>query len=132
VAQAEPVSIAVECNKPHGVDVNLSAILRYADGLIATLHCGFDAFGRNYSEIVGTDGALLVPDTFLDDAGPITLQTKSGSQSIEVAQSDRYGAEIGDFSTAIREGRAPGMSLTESLRNMRILDRIFEQIGHRP
>jgi predicted dehydrogenase len=132
VTQAEPVSIAVECARPRGVDVNLSAVLRYADGLIASLHCGFDAFGRNTSEIVGTDGALLIPDTFLDDAGRITLLTKSGSQSIEVAQSDRYGAEIGDFSKAIREGRAPRLGLPESLRNMRVLDRIIEQIGHRP
>lgn len=127
VTQSEPVSIAVECDKPHGVDVNLSAILRYADGLIATLHCGFNAFGRIHSEIVGTEGALLIPDTFLDDAGEITLQTKQGSQSIAVAKSDRYGEEIGDFSSAILEHRCPALGLEESLRNMRILDRIFEK-----
>jgi Predicted dehydrogenases and related proteins len=124
VAQSEPEAIAVECTRRNGVDVNLSAVLRYADGLIATLHCGFDAFGRNYSEIVGTDGALLVPDTFLDDAGQITLQTKTEIRQIAVAQSDRYGEEIRDFSRAILENRAPRLSLDESLRNMRVLDRV--------
>lgn len=132
VTQTEPESIAVECARPRGVDVNLSAVLRYADGLIATLHCGFNAFGRNTSEIVGTDGALLVPDTFLDDAGEITLLTKAGSRQIAVAQSDRYGEEIGDFSSAILDGRAPRLDLQESLRNMRVLDRILEQASRRP
>jgi xylose dehydrogenase (NAD/NADP) len=128
VTQAEPSAIAVECAKQHGVDVNLSAVLRYADGLIATLHCGFNAFGRNYSEIVGTEGALLIPDTFLDDAGQLTLQTKQGCESIAVAASDRYGEEIRDFSTAILDGRQPKLTLAESLRNMRILERILDKI----
>ena len=128
VTQAEPEAIAVECAKQNGVDVNLSAVLRYADGLIATLHCGFNAFGRNYSEIVGTEGALLVPDTFLDDAGLLTLQTKQGNESITVAASDRYREEISDFSKAVLEGRAPKLPLDESLRNMRILERILEKI----
>jgi len=126
VTQAEPLSVVVECDKAHGVDVNLSAVLRYADGVIASLHCGFNAFGRNYSEIVGTDGALLIPDTFLDDAGHLTLQTQQETRSIEIPQSDRYGEEIGDFSTAILEGHSPRLSLDESLRNMRVLDRLIE------
>lgn len=124
VAGAEPEAVAVECTRRHGVDVNLSAVLRYADGLIATLHCGFDAFGRNYSEIVGTDGALLVPDTFLDDAGQLTLLTGTETRQIAVPKSDRYGEEIRDFSTAIQEKSTPRLTLDESLRNMRVLDRI--------
>ena len=128
VTQAEPEAIAVECAKSNGVDVNLSAVLRYADGLIATLHCGFNAFGRNYSEIVGTEGALLIPDTFLDDAGQLTLQTKKGNESIAITASDRYGEEIRDFSVAILNKRQPKLSLDESLRNMRTLERILEKI----
>ena len=132
VTHAEPVSIAVECDRPQGVDVNLSAVLRYTNGLIATLHCGFNAFGRIYSEIIGTDGALLIPDTFLDDAGEITLLTKQGSQSISVAKSDRYREEIQDFSSAIIEKRCPALGVEESLRNMRVLDRILEKIRQTP
>ena len=124
IARAEPVSVAVEYTRTKGVDVNLSAVLRYADGLIATLHCGFDAFARHYSEIVGTEGALLVPDTFLDDAGVITLLTKTETRRITVEHSDRYGEEILDFSLAIRDGRPPRLSLEESVRNTRVIDHI--------
>lgn len=128
IAGTEPVSVAVECDRRHGVDVNLSALLRYEDGLIASLHCGFNAFGRMHSEIIGSEGMLLAPDTFLDDAGTLTLHGKDGCQQIAVAKSDRYGEEIGDFSSAILEQRAPKLSLDESLINMRTLDRIIAQV----
>jgi predicted dehydrogenase len=128
VAGAEPVSVAVECDKSNGVDINLSALLRYESGLIASLHCGFNAFGRMHSEIIGTDGTLLAPDTFLDDAGQLALHTRQGCALIPVAESDRYGEEIRDFSAAILENRSPMLSLEESLRNMRILDCILEQV----
>ena len=128
IAGTEPISVAVECDRPQGVDINLSALLRYEDGLVASLHCGFNAFGRMHSEIIGTEGMLLAPDTFLDDAGQLALHGKDGCQLIDVARSDRYGEEIRDFSAAILEKRAPKLSLDESLRNMRTLDRIMAQV----
>jgi xylose dehydrogenase (NAD/NADP) len=128
VAGAEPVSVAVQCDKRNGVDVNLSALLHYEDGLIASLHCGFNAFGRMHSEIIGSDGMLLAPDTFLDDAGVLALHGKNGCQLIAVAESDRYGEEIRDFSAAILENRAPKLSLDDSLSAMRTLDRIMAQV----
>ena len=128
VTDREPVSVAVECYRPRGVDLNLSAVLRYESGLIASVHCGFNAFGRMHSEIVGRDGMLLAPDTFLNDAGAVTVHTKAGCESIPVAESDRYGEEIRDFSAAILENRPPKLGLEESLRNMRTLDRLFEQL----
>jgi predicted dehydrogenase len=124
VCKDEPVAVSVECERAHGVDTNLSAMLRYANGLVASLHCGFNAFGRMHSEIIGTDGLLLIPDTFLDDAGQLQLLTRKGSELIDVAASDRYALEIADFSAAILESRAPALGLDESLRNMRTLERL--------
>ncbi len=127
IADDEPVSLAVEADLKGGVDVNLSAILRYRNGMIAALHCGFNAFGRMHSEIVGSRGVLLAPDTFLDDAGQLLLHTGNGVQSISVAASDRYAEEINDFSAAILENRPPLLALDESLRNMRVLERLVAQ-----
>ncbi len=132
VTQAEPVSCVVECDKVNGVDVNLSAILRYQDGLIASLHCGFNTFGRMHSEIIGTDGILESADTFLDNAGELILHTQAGREVIPVAASDRYAAEIEDFSAALLEKRAPLLSLEESLRNMRIVDTLMAKVTEQP
>ena len=121
---ADPIDVQATCTRVHGIDNNLSALLHYESGAIASLHCGFNAFGRMHSEIIGTTGALLIPDTFLDDAGEIILQTKAGSERIPVPASDRYAAEILDFSAAIRENQTPKVRPDESLRTLRILDRL--------
>ena len=127
IAGAEPLSITVECSTAHGVDDNLSALLRYESGLIASLHCGFNACGRIHSEITGTRGILLAPDTFLNDAGNLQLYLNGKLELIEVDESDRYAEEVRDFSAAILEKRLPALGLDESLRNMRVLERLANQ-----
>ncbi|HVN94844.1 MAG TPA: Gfo/Idh/MocA family oxidoreductase [Syntrophorhabdaceae bacterium] len=124
----DPQSVAASSVQDCGVDVMLSAVLTYRSGIIATLHCGFNAYQSIYSEIVGTKGALQVPDTFLDDPGYITLRTDSGTRKIRVARSDRYRHEIEDFSRAIAHGGEPRLSQDETRRNAAVIDKIYGAI----
>lgn len=126
LTQAQPVSCKAVATRRNGVDVNVSAILGYESGLIANLHCGFNAFTRIHAEIIGADGMLEIPDTYLDNAGSLRLLTKEGEQEISVPSSDRFGAEFADFSAAILHGRAPKVSLAESLHNAQIMDLLQE------
>ncbi|MDB5814659.1 MAG: oxidoreductase [Rhodocyclales bacterium] len=119
-----PVRCQATAEFEQGVDVNLSALLQYDDGLIVNIHCGFNAHGRMHAEIIGTLGTLEIPDTFLDPAGEIRLHTKDGTRSIAVDQSDRFGAEFRDFSAAILEGRQPMLTLDDSIRDLEVLDMI--------
>ncbi|HVZ65362.1 MAG TPA: Gfo/Idh/MocA family oxidoreductase [Lacunisphaera sp.] len=120
-----PDIVAATCVRERRIDVSFSAVLRYASGLIANIHCGFDAHKHVRAEIVGTQGVLEIPDTFFDNAGELTLVAGEERRSIPVAESDRYRAEIEDFSDAIRRGRLPAFGLAESLRNAAVLDRLF-------
>jgi D-xylose 1-dehydrogenase (NADP+, D-xylono-1,5-lactone-forming) len=121
-----PVSVAVECARTGGVDLNLSALLRYDSGLIGTVHCGLDSHRRVFSEIIGTLGVLEIPDTFFDNAGVLTLTTGGDQRrEIPVEASDRYRLEVEDFAGAVLRGTAPALSLDESLRNAGVMDRIF-------
>lgn len=124
-----PVRCQAFAEMKSGVDVNLSALLQYGDGMIANIHCGFNAHPRMYAEIIGTQGILEIRDTFIDAAGEILVHTKEGTRSVAVAESDRYGAEFRDFSAAILESRAPLLSLEESIRNMEVLDMIRESLS---
>ena len=125
---ARPSSVAVECVRSGGIDESFSALLKYPSGLIASLHCGFNAHKRIAAEIVGTEGVLEVPDAFLDNAGFLILTTGDVRREIAVAASDRYRLEIDDFSAAIREKRAPQLGLAESLRNAEVIDRMFAAV----
>jgi predicted dehydrogenase len=120
-----PASVAVECVRTSGVDEIFSALVRYPSGLIAALHCGFNAHTRVRAEIIGTKGFLEVPDPFLDQAGALTLVSGTDRRQIPVAQSDRYRGEIEDFADAILHQRAPHFSLVESVRNAEVLDALF-------
>jgi predicted dehydrogenase len=121
---AMPESIAAQCVRQGGVDVICSALLHYPSGVLASLHCGFNAQKRIGSEIVGTRGALEIPDTFFDNAGVLTLSTGEERREIQVAQSDRYRLEVEDFAEAILQKRPPRLGLAETLRNMEVLDRL--------
>jgi predicted dehydrogenase len=119
-----PVSVATEAVMEGGVDVSASAVLRYSSGLLATMHCGFNAHVRVHAEIVGTRGVLEVPDTFHDRAGALVLTIGEGRREIPVPSSDRYRAEIEAFAAAVLEDRSPEFSLAETLRNAEVLDRL--------
>ncbi len=119
-----PVRCHAVAELEHGVDVNLSALLQYDDGLIANIHCGFNAYPRTYAEIIGTQGSLEIDDTFADVAGSLRVHTKEGTRSITVSESDRYAAEVSDFSAAVLAGGTPQLTLAESITNMQVLDMI--------
>ena len=128
VIDEEPSEVHVAAEMENGVDVSASVLLKYESGKIATLHSGFNAFGRNYSEIIGTKGRVEIPDTFLDDEGSFLLVTDDGTQEISIPRCHRYTLEIEDFTRAVQLGEKPLFSLDESLRNSRIMDRILEKL----
>ncbi len=123
-----PLAVHAEAEFVDGVDVNASVLMRFASGLLATLHCGFNAFGQMGAEIVGSRGRLVIPDPFLGEAGALTLHTAQGARQIEVAATDRYTAQVREFSAAILAGQAPLLTLDESIRNLEVLDMIRAQM----
>jgi predicted dehydrogenase len=126
---ATPESVAVQQVRSGGVDVLFSALLKYPNGMIASVNCGINSQRRIHSEIIGTRGMLEVPDTFLDDAGHLTLTLANDRREIPVPQADRYRWEVEDFADAILEGRAPQFSLGETQRNMEVMDKMFAAAG---
>jgi len=128
VTANSPVSVCGQCVKENGVDIIFSGVLKYENGIIATINSGFNAFESIYSEIIGTKGIIQVPDTFLDNAGFITVITKEGRENIEIMKSDRYRFEVEDFSDAVINDRQPMLSLDETLRNMEVIEKLMEAV----
>ncbi len=121
-----PVSMGAECVMKNGVDLRFSAVLKYENGVIADISCGFDGFINQLSQITGTEGTILIPDTFSDCEGKIILKTNDFSKEIEVEPCDRYVLEVEDFADSILEGREPSLSMDESLRNISIIEKLLD------
>ena len=122
---SRPEAVSAQFVRSGGIDTLFSGILRYPSGLMASLHSGFNAHKRIFSEIIGTKGVLEVPDTFFDTAGALTLTVGEDRREIPVGLSDRYRSEVEDFANAILTGRPTHFSLVETLRNMEVMDRLM-------
>lgn len=128
VMNQEPSKIHVVTDIKEGVDISASVLLQYPSGVTATINSGFHAFERNYSEIIGTNGRLEIPDTFLDNEGKLYLYTEEKKEEIYVPSCSRYKLEIDDFSRAVLNGEKPSLSLEETLRNIRVMDSILAKV----
>jgi predicted dehydrogenase len=66
----------------------------------------------------------------MEEAGVLTL-TVGGKveKTIPFERSDRYRLEVEDFADALLNKRAPFFSLTETLRNMELIDRLYAACG---
>ena len=130
ITKAEPVSISAEAIPINGVDRLLSAILRYENGLIANIHCGWiNEFRSLGATIMGTEGTLTVPEPFWGNAGSVVLKTPAGERGISVGETDRFRAEIEDFAGAILEERPLLVDVEESVRNLKIIEAILVKAG---
>jgi D-xylose 1-dehydrogenase (NADP+, D-xylono-1,5-lactone-forming) len=128
IAARAPVSCVSESLLENGVDVSFSGVLKYEDGLIATVSCGFNAFRDIRTEIVGTLGRIDIPETFSGADGVFRVTTAAGSREVEVSDTGRYKLEVENFADAILQNCAPGMSLEDSLLNMQVIDMLLGSI----
>ena len=121
----EPISICAMKTESQGVEYSLDAVLKYKNGAICTLGSGFDSHAGQLTEVNGTLGTLLVQETFDGIGLPILLYKDGAITEIPVQECNRYVMEIEDFSEAVLTGREPAFSLTETVRNIRLINKIL-------
>lgn len=101
-----------------GVDEEFMGLLRFHEGPTANIYAGFRAAYRTWLEILGSDGALTVPNPFRP--GPLeTLELERAGKldAIEVVGSPEvFVREIENFTASVLDGAPQVVSLAESRR----------------
>ncbi|EMA21006.1 Gfo/Idh/MocA family protein [Haloarcula argentinensis] len=112
-------------SRDSGVDTNLSGILSYDDGQVASISCGFDGPRRESYRVEADDGWLEAKDCF----GPDHDQSVSLTYSVdgrEVTETfepvDHYQLQVEAFADAIESGETPLVDQAETFGNMRAMD----------
>jgi predicted dehydrogenase/aryl-alcohol dehydrogenase-like predicted oxidoreductase len=118
-----------------GVDEWAAAVLHFPDGLLAEVSCSISLNQDNVLRIFGTKGHIEVPDFWFAggnrDVGPgrIEMIRADGTHTTIGGGETRhlYSFEVDSAGEAIMAGRQefawPGMDWSDSLGNMRVLDK---------
>ncbi len=122
----EPASVCALKTQNQGVEYSLDAVLKYKNGAICTLGSGFDSHSGQLTEVNGTLGTLLVQETFDGTGLPILLYKDGAVTEIPVPECNRYVMEIEDFADAVLQSREPAFSLAETVRNIRLINKILD------
>lgn len=137
---AEPEKVAGAAHLGQsGVDEWASAVLKFANGIVAEVSCSIMAAQDNVLRIIGSEGRIEVKD-FWFAAGH-----KGGTGRIDIIRGDRvetielpedrwlYSFEVDAAGEAIRQGKkefdAPGMAWADSLGNLRVMDQWRASVG---
>ena len=101
-----------------GVDEEFMGMLRFDEGLTANIYAGFRSEYRTWLEILGTSGAMTVPNPFRPgNRETIELERGGRIEHIEVAGSPGiFINEVADFENAVLDGTPTVVSLAESRR----------------
>ncbi len=124
-----------------GVDMTFSGILDYGDAF-ATFTCSMEQEPRHSIIIHGTGGWISVADPFNcppDIATTITIgsggdhhPTASSVESLTVPAANQYGLQATAFAHAIRGGGPAPLPLSDSIANIRLIERLFAAAGIQP
>ncbi|MDX8531964.1 aldo/keto reductase [Mesorhizobium sp. VK25A] len=118
-----------------GVDEWASALLTFANGIVAEVSCSISLDQDNVLRILGTRGRIEVPDFWFAggnrDVGPGRIEViRSGAAREVISLGETrhlYSFEVDAAGEAILAGRQefawPGMSWADSLGTLRVLDK---------
>jgi xylose dehydrogenase (NAD/NADP) len=111
-----------------GVDTTLTAQLLYADGTSAQISGSFDTDLVQRYRLDATDGWLAATDAFNPQSDPVSLrygvEDREGRE--EWSDVNQYALEVEAFVDAASGGGPPRTGPTEAIRNMELIDALYE------
>ena len=125
VAGGEPLRVMAEVViGPTGIDMRLTGVLRFGNGLLATIDCGRDMTSRSELEVTGTEGRILLADPHCT-APRIVVERGYRREIVEVAPANSYTLELEDMAAAIRSERAPLLGRADAVGQARAIQALY-------
>lgn len=121
---AEPTRAFAMVRYEHGVDLELSGVLEFGQGRLATLDCGFTMPLRGGMEISGTEGVVKISEMWLPPPRAIfeVHRDQRPVETIAVEGADQIVCMLENFGRAVLDGKPVQPSPEEAVRTLRVLD----------
>ncbi len=127
VAGGEPVSVCAETvTGPSGVDLRLTALLRFDGDLLATIDCGLDMAARHDLEVVGSEGRIVLADPWHGREPRLVLERAGDEREIiDLDVGNSYRLELEDMAVAIAGERPPRLGRADALGQARTIEALY-------
>ncbi len=110
-----------------GVDVSMTATLRFPGDVLALFDCGLSYQGGGHLEALGSTGSLRLDDPWHGGAGVIELRGADGSvERVETGPASSYALELADFEAAVRGRREPLLGRADAIGQARVIAALYE------
>ena len=112
-----------------GVDTGVTAVLEYDDGRTATVSASFDTADVQRYRLEAENGWLTADEVFVprgEEGVAIEYELDGRHVTESFDSTDQYRLEVEHFADCVREGTAPRTDADEAVRNMRVIDAIYE------
>jgi predicted dehydrogenase len=114
-----------------GADTTMQIALEFPNGVLANVDCSFEAPFRCEVELVGSKGAIILPDAFLPTLAAKLLVRRGTSPETTAEpmispEANQYAEQVTDFCASIAAGKllAPA---EDGVANMRVLETALAQ-----
>lgn len=115
---------------PSGVDEDFAGMMVYPGGSVAQIGCSFRTPYNTSTEIIGTDGKLVINRPFTQADSPessvLFISEQGQSQKINVPQQALYSGEVEDMHDAILDGKTPSISLQASMNHIKTAVALYQ------
>jgi xylose dehydrogenase (NAD/NADP) len=115
------VVVGRQVTGPSGVDRRFSAVLHFADDVLAEFYCAFDLPRASSVEAIGSEGTLRVREPWqcLDP------HLELNGNRIDVEDVDRYRLQLENFCNAVRGRSEPLLGRSDALGQARTIDALY-------
>jgi len=119
----EPKAMTASGAFDRGVDVRLAGLLTFAAGT-ALFDCGLRLPYRQFCEVVGAEGTIMLPRPFQPEEDPAVLLVRRGGQDerVEIPGTNQYTLMLDHMGTCILQRQQPQFPPEDAVANLRVLD----------
>jgi predicted dehydrogenase len=128
VAGAEPERVyAEQVTGGDGVDVAMTATLRFGGDVLAHFDCGLSYEGGDYLEAVGSEGSLFLDDPWHAKVPVIEVRGPDREpEHVVVEHASSYALELEDFEAAARGEREPLLGRADAVAQARVIAALYD------
>lgn len=120
----EPTRVFAVARYDYEVDLEMSALLWFPDGRVASFDCAFTQPLRQWLEVTGTTGVIRVPEMWLPDAQAAFTLERDGkpAEVITTPGCDQIACMLDDFSMAVLRSQPVVPAADEAVRSLLVMD----------